>query len=69
MSLRNIDVQGRSVQVYEAGTGDPVLYLHGIADMHGFVERNCAFHDVLAEKYHVIAPAMPAVSALMKTIL
>jgi pimeloyl-ACP methyl ester carboxylesterase len=59
MSLRNIDVQGRTVQVYEAGSGNPVLYLHGIADMHGFVDENCAFHDALAAKCHVIAPAMP----------
>ena len=59
MSLRNIDVQGRTVQVYEAGTGNPVLYLHGIADMHGLVDENCAFHDALAEKFSVIAPAMP----------
>ncbi len=59
MSLRDLDVQGRTVKVYEAGAGNPVLYLHGIADMHGLVEENCAFHDALAAQCHVIAPAMP----------
>ena len=59
MSVRDLDVQGRNVQIYEAGSGKPVLYLHGIADMHGLVETNCAFHDALAAKCQVIAPAMP----------
>jgi pimeloyl-ACP methyl ester carboxylesterase len=27
--------------------------------MHGLVDENCAFHDALAEKFSVIAPAMP----------
>ena len=59
MSLREINVRGRSVQLYESGSGNPLLYLHGIADMHGLAPDNCAFHDFVAEKHHVIAPAMP----------
>jgi pimeloyl-ACP methyl ester carboxylesterase len=60
MSLREIDVQGRTIQLYESGSGNPpLLYLHGIADMHGLSPDNCAFHDALAEKHHVFAPAMP----------
>ena len=60
MSLREIDVQGRTIQLYESGSGNPpLLYLHGIADMHGLSQDNCAFHDALAEKHHVFAPAMP----------
>ncbi|MBK18782.1 MAG: hypothetical protein CMM52_08085 [Rhodospirillaceae bacterium] len=59
MSLRDLDVQGRSVQVYEGGSGAPVLYLHGVADMHGLSAKSYAFHDALAEKFRVIAPAHP----------
>lgn len=59
MSLRDIDLQGRTVQLYEAGSGNPLLYLHGIADMHGLATGNCPFHDAIAEKHRVFAPAMP----------
>ena len=57
MSFRDIHVRGRTVQLYESGTGNPLLYLHGIADMHGLSPDNYAFHDAMAEKHHVFAPA------------
>ena len=30
MSSRDLDVRGRTVQLYEAGNGKPVLYLHDV---------------------------------------
>ena len=59
MSFRDIHVRGRTVQLYESGSGNPLLYLHGIADMHGLATGNCRFHDSMAAKHHVIAPGMP----------
>ncbi len=59
MSLRDLNVQERKVQVYEAGIGTPVLYLHGIADMHGLSEEKNDFVKALEDNYRIIAPAMP----------
>lgn len=59
MSSRDLDVQGRNVQLYEAGSGAPVLYLHDVADMHGAAEGPFPFHAALAQKFHLIAPAHP----------
>ena len=59
MSMAQINVGRRKVQVYEAGNGDPILYLHGVADMHGAAEGPFAFHQALAASGKVIAPAHP----------
>ena len=59
MSMRDLSVQDRTVQVYEAGSGDPLLYLHGAADMHGAAADPFAFHDALAGTFKLIAPAHP----------
>jgi pimeloyl-ACP methyl ester carboxylesterase len=59
MSMRDLTVQGRTVQLYEAGGGDPLLYLHGAADMHGAAADPFAFHDALADRFRLIAPAHP----------
>ena len=50
MSFRNLDVQGRNVQIFESGSGKPVLYLHGVADLHGAADKPFEFHDSLAKK-------------------
>lgn len=59
MTMRDITVRGRKVQVYEAGNGDPLLYLHGVADMHGAAADPFPFHEALAGTYRLIAPAHP----------
>jgi pimeloyl-ACP methyl ester carboxylesterase len=59
MSMRDLIVQGRTVQLYEDGSGDPLFYLHGPADMHGAAAEPFSFHDVLASKFKLIAPAHP----------
>ena len=32
---RELDVRGRNVALIEAGSGPPLVYLHGFADVHG----------------------------------
>ena len=59
MSMRDLTIEGRTVQLYEAGEGDPLLYLHGAADMHGAAADPFAFHDALAKNFRLIAPAHP----------
>ena len=59
MSLRDLNVQGRNIQIYEGGEGTPLLYLHGIADMHGLSDEKTNLIDLLEKNYRIIAPAMP----------
>lgn len=59
MAARSITVSGRNVQIEELGGGPPVLYLHGIVDLHGMDAEPTAFHTKLAETCRVIAPAHP----------
>ena len=59
MSMCDLNVRGRTVQLYEAGSGDPLVYLHGAADMHGAAVDPFAFHEALASKFRLIAPAHP----------
>jgi pimeloyl-ACP methyl ester carboxylesterase len=47
--------RGCKVRVFEAGSGSPLLFLHGAG---GFLSEN-AFLDQLAKKYHVFAPELP----------
>lgn len=54
-----IEVAGRKVGLWEAGDGTPLLYLHGFADIHGVKAEPFPFHQALAAKRHVIAPAHP----------
>jgi len=60
METRTIDVQGHTIQVAEAGTGEPVLYLHGFADLHSASTELLPFHEMLARDFRLIAPAHPA---------
>ena len=59
MSSKAVKVRGRTVSVYEAGQGEPLVYLHGIADMHGIVGQPQPFHAALAGDRRLIAPAHP----------
>ncbi|MDA1326386.1 MAG: alpha/beta hydrolase [Proteobacteria bacterium] len=60
MESRSIEVQGHKIQLAEAGAGDPVLYLHGFADLHSASTEMFPFHEKLAENFRLIAPAHPA---------
>lgn len=62
MDTRSIDVKGNKIQLAEAGDGDPVLYLHGFADLHSASTALFPFHERLAEQFRLIAPAHPACS-------
>ncbi len=62
MTLRVLDVRGRKVAIAEAGQGRPVVYLHGFADVHAVAADFQPFHQALAEKFHLIAPAHPGLN-------
>lgn len=59
MSARLLDVQGRTVAVLESGSGVPIVYLHGFADVHAAAADFQPFHRRLAASAHFIAPAHP----------
>ncbi len=61
-SLKLIEVNGRSVSYLEKGTGDPTIYLHGFADVHGVAGDLLPFHERLAGATRLIAPAHPGCS-------
>jgi pimeloyl-ACP methyl ester carboxylesterase len=54
-------VAGRAVTLTRAGSGPPLLYLHGLADVHSAVEPEPAppLLAALAEHAEVVAPALP----------
>jgi pimeloyl-ACP methyl ester carboxylesterase len=55
-----VGVQGRKVVLFEAGSGPPLVYLHGFADVHGVADDLLPFHQGLAQSHRLIAPAHPA---------
>ena len=56
MNFRSVTTpRGCKVRVFEAGSGDPLLFVHGAG---GFLSDN-RFLDELAKKYHVFAPELP----------
>jgi pimeloyl-ACP methyl ester carboxylesterase len=59
LSGRILDVNQRQVWVLESGSGAPLLYLHGFADVHSVKETWMPFHERLARSTIVIAPAHP----------
>jgi pimeloyl-ACP methyl ester carboxylesterase len=59
MATRTITVAGHEVAVAETGSGPPLLYLHGFADLFGAAPGFLPFHDDLAKSVRVIAPAHP----------
>lgn len=60
MNMRQIALpRDREACVFEAGSGPPLVYLHGIADLHGAAFEPLPFHEALAERHALIAPAHP----------
>jgi len=59
LSGRTLEINGRKVWLLENGGGAPLLYLHGFADVHSVKESWLPFHERLAERARVIAPAHP----------
>jgi len=59
LSERIIEVHKRKVHLLESGTGAPLLYLHGFADVHSVKQSWLPFHERLATRAGVIAPAHP----------
>ena len=59
MSRRTIEINGRKVSVLEDGSGEPTLYLHGFADVHGVTEGWMPFHEKLLAGCRLYAPAHP----------
>ena len=59
MSGNIIEVHGRKIWVLENGSGPPVLYLHGFADVHSVKEHWMPFHEQLSKHARLIAPAHP----------
>ena len=47
------------MSVPEIGAGEPLLYLHGFADIHGSSRDWFPFHRALAEHVRVLAPPHP----------
>ena len=62
MSTRSISVRGREVALLEAGSGEPLVYLHGFADVHAAPGEFQPFHQALAQGRRLIAPALPGVN-------
>lgn len=58
-NARVLEVGGRKVALIEHGSGAPLVYLHGFADVHGVAGELQAFHLRLAQSAHLIAPAHP----------
>ena len=59
MTLRMVDVRGKKVEVLESGSGEPVLYLHDMWDLHTAQGGMFPFHEQLASKFKLLAPAHP----------
>jgi pimeloyl-ACP methyl ester carboxylesterase len=58
-----LQVGGHAVALAEAGGGEPLLYLHGFADVHGSSSDWLPFHRTLAAEVRVLAPAHPGCNA------
>jgi pimeloyl-ACP methyl ester carboxylesterase len=62
-SARTLHVRGKTVLLYEAGDGPPLLYLHGLADVHAATADWLPAHRLLAAGRRLLAPAHPGCSA------
>jgi len=60
METRTLTVAGQTVEIAEAGTGAPLVYLHGFADVHAASVEWLPFHDALARRLRLVAPAHPS---------
>jgi pimeloyl-ACP methyl ester carboxylesterase len=56
---RTIEVSGYAVTLAETGAGEPLLYLHGFADLHASTTEWLPFHRALGSRLRVLAPAHP----------
>jgi len=63
VSAAILDIRGRNVAVLKSGQGEPLVYLHGFADVHAVAGELQPFHLRLAETARVIAPAHPRCAA------
>jgi pimeloyl-ACP methyl ester carboxylesterase len=61
--MRSLKIGGHAVAIEEEGSGPPLLYLHGFADIHGSSSDWLPFHHKLAGKLRVLAPAHPGCHA------
>lgn len=59
MNRRAITVAGHAVEIAELGAGEPLVYLHGFADIHAASAAWLPFHEALAGSRKLIAPAAP----------
>ena len=59
MTMRMVDVRGRKVELLESGAGEPALYLHDMWDLHTAQGGMFPFHEQLASKFKLLAPAHP----------
>jgi pimeloyl-ACP methyl ester carboxylesterase len=59
---RILNLNQRKVWLLENGSGAPLLYLHGFADVHSVKQSWMPFHEGLATKARLIAPAHPGCS-------
>jgi len=53
------EINGRKVWVLDRGSGPPLVYLHGFADVHAVAESWLPFHERLFGRSRLIAPAHP----------
>lgn len=53
--MERIEIAGISLETHIAGDGPPLLFLHG----GDHVAQNCAFLDLLARRFRVVAPRHP----------
>jgi pimeloyl-ACP methyl ester carboxylesterase len=59
LSGQVLELYGRKVWLLEEGSGAPLVYLHGFADVHSVTENWLPLQERLAKRARVIAPAHP----------
>lgn len=59
MQSTMLKVRRADVEMHQAGAGAPVLYLHGVYDTHTLRAGLFPFHERLAERCQLLAPAHP----------
>jgi len=52
---KRLQLDGVDLEYFEAGSGPALLALHGFLEMPGWYD----FHDLLAERFRVVAPSHP----------
>ena len=67
MNRSDVSVNSLPVSILEDGTGSPVLYLHGFADVHAATDSLLPFHAELARGVRLIAPAHPGCGTSAET--